>query len=252
MTNLTLLVKAAHSVQIRHIEEMLTTQFEELDAEVKLLGNSLNKWVQVSVSGEDETIAAAYINREFGACPMTMEAAKALPTLKGYISKVDLTKGELRVDVGVFEPKPVQAVIPLAKLRTQMAEGKEVNLKVIAENYGLAEGVPVTVKPPIADAGEGDVFETELSEEQVTKLQAWQRSLLDRLIVLGTSREFVDDALERTHLGRDVIEVEKLGFFEFALTCKLGTDAAGLIPRLGRYMRYSVFVVFNAEKGMVF
>jgi hypothetical protein len=252
VTNLTLLVKAAHSVQIRQIEEMLTTQFEELDAEVKLLGNSLNKWVQVSVSGEDETIAAAYINREFGTCPMTLEAAKALPALKGYISKVDLTKGELRVDVGIFEPKPVQAVIPLANLRTQMAEGKEVNLKVITENYGLAEGVPVTVKPQGADAGEGEVFQTEFSEEQVEKLHSWQMSLLDRLIVLGASKESVDDVLERTHLGRDVIDVEKLGFFEYSLTCKLGTDAAGLIPRMGRYMRYSVFVVFNAKKGAVF
>jgi hypothetical protein len=245
-------VKAAHAVQLRQIEDMLKTQFEELDVEVKSLGNRLNKWVQVSVSGEDETIAAAYINREFGTCPLTLEAAKSLSALKGYISKVDLAKGELWMDVGVFEPKPVQAVISLTNLRTQMSEGKEVNLKVIAENYGLAEGVPLTVRTSGEDAEGSEFLLAELSAEQVEKLHSWKRSLLDRLIVLGASKETVDDVLERTHLGRDVIEVEKLGFFEYALTCKLGTDAAGLIPRMGRYMRYSVFVVFNAKKASGF
>jgi hypothetical protein len=53
-------------------------------------------------------------------------------------------------------------------------------------------------------------------------------------------------------LERDVIEVEQLGFFEFSLTCKLGTEARGLIPRVGRYMRNAVFVVFNSKKSIDF
>jgi hypothetical protein len=88
----------------------------------------------------------------------------------------------------------------------------------------------------------------ELSAEQADKLVSWQLSLLDRLIVLGTSKETVVEVLDRTHLDRDVIDVEALSAFDFALTCKLGTDAAGLIPRMGRYMRGSVFVVFNVDK----
>ena len=53
--------------------------------------------------------------------------------------------------------------------------------------------------------------------------------------------------LERTRLNRDVIGMEALGLFEHALTCKLGTDAAGLIPRIGRYMRHADFSVFNPK-----
>ena len=49
-------------------------------------------------------------------------------------------------------------------------------------------------------------------------------------------------------LNRDIIGTEALGLFEHALTCKLGTDAAGLIPKIGRYMRNSVFIVFSPEK----
>ena len=75
----------------------------------------------------------------------------------------------------------------------------------------------------------------------------WQQSFLDRLIVLGSSATEIEGVLERTRLNRDVIDVERLGLFENSLTCKLGTDAAGLIPRMGRYLRNGVFVVFNPK-----
>jgi hypothetical protein len=43
-----------------------------------------------------------------------------------------------------------------------------------------------------------------------------------------------------------------LGLFEQVLTCKLGTDAAGLIPRIGRYMRNARFFVYNPKKLVSF
>jgi len=36
--------------------------------------------------------------------------------------------------------------------------------------------------------------------------------------------------------------------FEHAVLCKLGTDAAGLIPRMGKNLRKAVFSVFNPRK----
>ncbi len=75
-------------------------------------------------------------------------------------------------------------------------------------------------------------------------------SLLDRLIILGASKGEIENVLERTRLNRDVIDVETLGMFEHALTCKLGTNAAGLVGMMGRYLRNSVFVVFNAKKSL--
>jgi hypothetical protein len=65
---------------------------------------------------------------------------------------------------------------------------------------------------------------------------------------LGATGSELAVVLERTRLNRDVIDVEKLGLFEYALTCKLGTDAAGLIPKIGRYMRNAEFVVFNPKR----
>jgi len=252
MTALTLLVKASNLGQAKQIDELLKTQFEELDVEVKVLTNTANRWVQVSLSGEDEAIATSYINKEIGTCPTSLENAKNYQVLKGYISKLDLNKQELVVDVGIFEPKIVLATVPLACLQAQLVDGRKIDLKKIAEIYGLAERSPLSVKPVSPIVEESAVLQAELAVEQVEKLHAWQQSLLDRLIILGASKDTIENVLERTRLNRDVIGIEKMGMFEHALTCKLGTNAAGLVSIVGRYMRNSVFVVFNARKSMDF
>lgn len=249
MTILTLLVKASNTSQLRQVGDFLSSELEDLEVELEVLGNSVNKWVQISLSGEDETIATSYINKEIGTCPITLENAKDQPALKGYLSKVDPNKQELKVDVGIFEPKALQASIPLSCLQAQLVEGREVAFKKIVDAFGLAEGLPLSVK---VIGEEAEVLAAELSEQQVARFRAWQMSLLDRLIVLRASRGTVDSVLERTRLERDVIDVEALGFFEHSLMCKLGTDAAGVIPRIGGYLKNSTLVVFSSKKVLDF
>jgi hypothetical protein len=250
MTTLTLLVKASNLGQVKQIDELLKAQFEELDVEVKVLTTSANRWVQVSLSGEDEAIATSYVTKQIGTCPTSLDSAKNSPALKGYIFQVDLNKQELLVDFGIFEPKTVLATVSLACLQAQLLEGRKVDLKKIAEIYGLAEKMPINIKPLSSNGEESEVIEAELSVEQVERLHGWQQSLLDRLIILGASKETIETVLERTRLNRDVIDIETFGMFEHALTCKLGTNAAGLVGVVGRYLRNSVFVVFNARKSL--
>ena len=125
MATLTLLVKASNGGQLKKIDDMLKSEFENLDLEVKVLGNSVNRWVQVSLSGEDEVIATSYINKNIGTCPVNIKNVDKFSVLRGYISKVDADKQELKVDVGVFEPKIIQATIPLAYLQAQLADGRK-------------------------------------------------------------------------------------------------------------------------------
>jgi hypothetical protein len=247
-TVLTLLVKASNAGLLKHIDDLLKDEFKNLDLDVKVLGSPVNKWVQVSLSGEDEAIATSYINKEIGTCPISIKKVEKNSVLKGYISKVDAVKQELKVDVGIFEPKIVQAAIPLAYLQAQLAGGKNFDLKKISDAYGLHENLPLSIKITDPNVAESAELKAELSAAQIEKFTMWQQSLLDRLIVLRASSGDIEAVLERTRLNRDVIDTEKLGLFEHALTCKLGTDAAGLIPQIGRYMRHAVFIVFNAKK----
>jgi hypothetical protein len=242
------MVKAFHSGQLKQVDGLLKSEFENLDLEIKVLGNPVNRWVQVSLTGEDEVIATSYINKKIGTCPVNVKNVNKFSALKGYISKIDIDKQELKVDVGIFEPNTIQATIPLAYLQAQLAEGRRVDLKKISEVYGFCANLPITVKATCLNGGDEKLLQAELSTVQIEKIRFWQQSLLDRLIVLGASLGQIETTLERTRLNRDIIGTETLGFFDYALTCKLGTDATGVIPKIGRYLRNSEFIVFNPKR----
>ena len=248
MATLTLLVKASNSGQLKQVDDLLKSEFENLDLDVKVLGTPVNKWVQVSLSGEDEVIATSYINKNIGTCPINIKNVDKFSVLRGYISKVDTDKQELKVDVGIFEPKIIQATIPLAYLQAQLVDGRKVDLKKISEAYGFHVNLPLSIKAMSLNGEEDKLLQAELSTAQIEKIRLWQQSLLDRLIILNASFSQIETVLERTRLNRDIIGTEALGLFEHALTCKLGTDATGLIPKIGRYMKNSTFVIFSPKK----
>ena len=247
MTDLTLLIKTSSSRQLKQIDELLKSEFENLDVDTKVL-DSAHKWVRVSVSGEDEVIATSFINKKIGMAPISIKKVDKFSVLKGYISQIDTSKQEIKVDVGVFEPKIVQATISVISLQAQLVDGKKIDLQKISEIYGFKENLPLTIKVTRLNDEENEDLQAELSEEQIEKIHLWQQSLLDRLIILGASLGEIETVLERTRLNRDIIGTEELGLFEHALTCKLGTDAAGLVSKVGRYMRNSRFIVFNPKK----
>ncbi|MCL1966114.1 MAG: DUF2110 family protein [Candidatus Bathyarchaeota archaeon] len=246
MVILTLFTKAYNKGQLRQIEESLQLTFEDLDAQIQIIGNPVNKWVKVEVIGEDETVAKNYIAKQIGICPNSLDEISTGSELKGYIQKI--TNNEiLTVDIGILEPKTIYAHIPLATIQTQLLDGKDIPLKKIAELYALNADLPISIKinntPTTANT-----LDAELSVTQVSMFKNWRDSLLDRLILLGTTPDEVTSTLERTRLNRDVISTDSLGLFEQVLVCKLGTDATGLISRIGRYMRNTKFIVFNPKK----
>jgi hypothetical protein len=245
MTTLTLLTKASRGHQLKEIDEFLQTTFEELDVQAKIVGNA-GGWVQVAVSGEDEEFSKNFIAKEIGLAPTSIDNVQVGMELKGLIKK-NPNPGFLAVDVGVIEPKIFWAKVPLRHLREVLADSKLVELPKISELWGVREGLPISIKVTGINLDEG-ILEAELAEGQLDKLRLWRDSLLDRLVVLGASKSKVLEVLERAHLSRDVIDVDSLGLFEHVLTCKLGTDGAGVIPRVGGYLKTAGFVVFNARK----
>jgi len=246
MTTLTLMANVNSHNRLQQIKKTLKLAFEGLNVETKILATVADRWVQIALTGEDEEIATNYVIKEIGLCPSNFGNVKKISTLKGYIANFKKNGAELPIDVGVFQPKIVYATIPLRHLQAQLVDGRTVALGKIAELYGFCEDLPVSVKVIHLDEGKKRI-EAELSTKQVGKYMVWQESLLDRLVVLGPSHHEIEMTLEHAKLERDVIGVETLGPLEHALTCKLGTDGAGLIPKIGRKLNAS-FVVFNRKR----
>ncbi|MFB3890083.1 MAG: DUF2110 family protein [Candidatus Bathyarchaeia archaeon] len=242
MTTLTLLTKVYHASQLKQIDQALHSLLEGLDVEVKVATSQGSPWVQAEISGEDEEIAINLLNREVGFRPASLLAVQKFSTLKGYATNLEKSRTELLVDVGVNQPTPVSAVVPLSHLQAQLAGGKKTALKRLAELWGIAENFPLTIRVVGVDPEENRI-DAELATAQLRRFETWRESLLDRLVVLGASAYQVKIAVEQAALERDVVSVEALGMFEHALVCKLGTDAAGLMPRLGRRLRVASFTI---------
>jgi hypothetical protein len=251
MTTITLLSKIYNSHQLKQIDTTLEELLGDLSVETTVTGTAANKWVQLELSGEDEAIAAKLLEREMGFCPVDISNIKKFDTVKGYISHFEKSKEQLVLDIGIFEPTTIYANIPLSHLQTHLVEGKKTSLKKLGELWGLSENVPLNIKI-LEVKPDHNRIEAELQASQIRKFTLWKDSLLDRLIVTGASRSELNIVITQEGLNRDVIDIEVLGTFEHALVCKLGTDAAGLIGRIGRRLRKAKFTVFNPKNVISF
>jgi hypothetical protein len=240
----TLAIKTFNEGHIEVVKKFLKSKLKGLKVKTQVCG-TLNNWVQASISGEDENIALRYISEEIGVCPNTIEEIAKFSPLKGYITAIN--KDGIALDIGVFSPQKVEATLTLQHLQAQLADGRKLALKKLAELYGFCENLPLTVKASTINMEE-NIVETTFSEKQLKIYRNWTKSLLDRLIILGATREEIMSSLRTTRCLRDIVDVEPLGIFEHAITCKLGTDAAGLIPKIGRQLPNSILTVFNPRK----
>jgi len=246
LAKLTLLTRIYNSHQLRQIDKILGELLDELNVDATITDNLAGRWVELDLSGEDESVATNLLAREIGFCPTNIENVKKFSSLKGYT--VGLGKNEeLIVDIGVFQPKPIYAAIPLLHLQTHLVSGKKFSLKKICELLSIGENVPLEIKVLNVDEKENHI-EAELHSNQIKQFSSWRDSLLDRLLIIGASLYEINTALNQEHLNRDIIDTEQLGMFEYALVCKLGTDGTGLISRIGRKLRKAKFFVFEPKK----
>jgi hypothetical protein len=251
MSTVTLQAKAYNNFQLKLVDKLLKSKVRGLNVKTEICGITPRRWVQITISGEDERVALCYLADEIGLCPTHLEEIEKFSTSKGYITKMEKSKDELNLDIGVFSPENISTTISLQHLQTQLVDGRKVAFKKLAELFGFSENLPLNVKilNIYRDAGH---VEAALSEKQLTQFGNWTKSLLDRLIVLGSSIYEVRLALRKAGLDRDVLSVEPLGLFEFAVACKLGTDAAGLIPKIGKSLRGATIAVFSPKRLLEF
>lgn len=239
-------IKVYSNFQVELAEDFLKTYIKGLKVEAHVCGVTKQGFIQVMVSGEDESIAQRYLAAEIGLCPTNLEQVKKFSQIKGYV--ILNNKGEeLNVDIGVSSPKTVYAKIPLQQLQAQLADGRKLAPKKLMELFGICENMPILVKISRVDVDKGYI-EAILSEKQITQYRNWTRTLLDKLIIIGASNNEILHALKTARCYSDIVDTQTLGLFEHAITCKLGTDAAGIIPKIGKKLKNATLSIFNPRK----
>jgi hypothetical protein len=247
MPTVTLFAKARRNLRLDSFEKSLKSTLGGLRVEARTCGATGRGWIQVSISGQDANVALNYLEDRIGLVPAELENIRRFSIVRGRITGLEKGRSELRVDIGVFSPTTCDAVIPLARLQAQLADGRRVSLEKIAELFGLCEDLPFTVKIDAIEEEKG-LVDAEVAEKQRRQYIEWTESLLDRLVILGASRSGIELAIKGAGLKRDTINVEPLGGFEYAVVCKLGTDAVGLIPKMGKNLRNARFAVFSPRR----
>jgi hypothetical protein len=251
MPTVTLLTKAYDDFQLKLVNRNLRSTLKGLNVETKICGLAPRNWVQIAVSGEDEKIALHHLADEIGLCPTHLEQIGKFSTIKGRITSLNKSSEKICVDIGIFSPNIMDATIPVDWLQAQLVDGRKIALKKLVELFGFCENLPLTAKISTIDR-EKSLLEATLAEKQVSQYRNWTKSLLDRLIILGASLYDVKLAVKIAGFSRDVIIIEPLGLLEHAIVCKLGTDAVGLIPKIGRKLKKASFTVFNPKKVLKF
>jgi len=248
MPAVTLLEKVYGSLSLKAFEAAFSPLLQGLRIKWKVVGETDRGWVQLEFSGEDETATLHYISQKIGLAPVSIENVKKSSAMRGKIVFLGERKDSLHVDLGVFSPKICDATVSLQRLQAQLADGKSLPLQRLIELFCLRDNTPLEVKI----LGDADVHmglvEAELSELQLSQFVKWVRSNLDRLLVMGAPLSNVERAVKVSRHFRDIIRIESLSLFEHAVLCKLGTDAVGLIPKLGPLLPTAILAPFSPRK----
>jgi hypothetical protein len=249
MPTVTLLLKVYNAQQLKLVENQLKSTLKGLKVKIGNVEAAPRGWIQVDFSGEDEKAALSYLEDEIGLCPVRIENLKKFSTTKGYIIGLGESKDALCLDIGITSPKTMNATIPLQHLQAQLADGRKIALKKLSELFGFCENLPLKAK--IIRINENHI-EATIAENQLRLYKRWIKSLLDRLIILGASPQEIKMALKNSRCRNDIVEIEQLGLFEHAVACKLGTDAVGLITKVGRNLPNATLSVFKPKKILEF
>ena len=247
MPTLTLLDKLYGAGHPETFEKLYSDILGGLEVTLRFVGTTKRGWIQLDVYGEDQTVAINLLKQEIGLAPNSLYDLKTSPVTKGKVIFSNKSQNELTVDLGVSSPTVVGAALSKKTLQAQLSDGKNIELPTLVELFCLYDNLPLEVR--IGDYNdETKTVDTTLSEAQLSLFTNWVQCRFDRMIVLGSFLSDVEHAVKKSKSFRDIIKTESLGTLEQVVVCKLGTDAVGLIPKIGRYLKSAVLVPFSPKK----
>jgi hypothetical protein len=217
----------------------------ELTATIKLLGFSNKGYARIELRGDDSEIVLELISQRLGLAHTDFSAIELYGNYEGIVSSHSAET--LGVDLGIETPRSLSAKIGLNSLRAQLTDGKPLPLREIVDHYCLYPETKVSIRITGLERDEG-TLEAWLADSQLQQYSEWIGSGLDRIQVLNCPQQVVESTIRRANLERDIITIEPLTLTSHSVLCKLGTDAIGLIPKLGRVLRESELKPFLPKR----
>ena len=218
-----------------------------LEVDVKVIGTAGRGWLVVELRGDDAEVAKRLLEDEMGLAPVGPEGVRKGSAIRGRV--ISVKEDGLLVDIGVFEPYNLDALVPTEALRRQLADGLDLDMEDLSPLFCLVENLPLEVKLlEEPRSAEGGPIEAELSEGQVREIEDWVLLGLDRLVITGASHHAVKKAVGGSGLFRHLVGMERLGILENCLVLKLGAPVREFLRVLGKRLRDARICVFRPRK----
>jgi len=192
------------------------------------------QWLQIRARGEDAGAFLNLLKREHGEAPLSRSNLEKWDVVDGFVTGAGRIGYGVYVDIGIQQPAPKDALFPLHRMRAQLADGEAQSSREILDGNGLVDYAPIRVAVTELD---GENISVELADEQREQLVSWRKYPFDRVIVIGADKIQAENAVRFSGLQDDIVKVESLSLFVQSLLCKIGTDAPGVIAKIGNRLR---------------
>ena len=192
------------------------------------------QWLQVRARGEDADAFLNLLRQEFGEASVSRASLEKWDVVRGFVAGAGRIGYGVYVDIGIQDPRPKDALYPLHRMRAQLADGEPRSAREILDANALVDFVPLKM---IVTELEGENISVELDDVARDNLVSWRKYPFDRVIVVGADKAFVENAVRASGLESDVVKVESLSLFVQSVLCKIGTEAPGVIAKIGNRLR---------------
>lgn len=206
------------------------------------------EWLEVRAKGEDADAFLNLLKDKFGETPQQHSKMERWDVRRGFVVSSGRVGFGVYVDLGITEPTRKDALYPLHRMRAQLADGAMMSCREILEENALADDFPIKALVTELD---GERFTVELADETHELFVSWKNLPFDRVLALSATKDVVEAAVKNARLEYDVIKVEPLSLFAHCLVCKIGTDAPGVIARIGNRLRGVALVSYRAKAGQI-
>jgi hypothetical protein len=202
----------------------------KVESEFSLEGH----WLQIRAKGEDADAFLNLLKQEYGEATVSRSNLEKWDLVNGFVTGAGRIGYGVYIDIGIRQPAPKDALYPLHRMRAQLADGEAKSYREILDANALVDYVPLRM---IVTGLEGENISVELTDEARDILVSWRKYPFDRVIVVGADKAFVENAVRSSGLDGDIVKVESLSLFVQSLLCKIGTDAPGVIAKIGGRLR---------------
>jgi len=216
------------------LEARLRRLASGLDVSVRLQGVTANGFARAQVQGPDTEAFEELLKKKLGIAPSDLSDVEVNDNFKAYVTKISPEQRRIQIDIGPISTN-FHSEITSEALAAQLCDGMKVPVDRVARAYCLQEDIPVLIRVTSMDTSRR-LIGAWISDDQVARFEQWRRERLHRIIAVGDFQDKLREALRFSKVERDVIGLEELSSTAHSLVCKLGTDAPGIIAKIGRHI----------------